>query len=170
MADVERGFGPWGRMINEDGDFRGYIQYGPAARFPRARLMPAGPPSRDAALITCAYVGGDDLEGTCERLLLEALADLKARGIEAAEAFGLSFSDDVSAHDRSRSHHTLFDRAMLERFGFQPLRATGQVSLMRLPLGGLQPAESASLLARLTQPLRSWQISLPTPAMLRQSP
>lgn len=166
-SDTEKSFGPWGRLLVEDGRFRGLVQYGPASRFPRARSLPAGPPSRDAAVITCAYLEGDDLAGTSERLLLEALADLKSRGVAAVEAFALTFSDDVAQSDRFTAHHTLFDRDMLDRFGFRPLRSAGQVTLMRLALGGLQPAETSSLVARLTQPLRAWPVSLPSPVALR---
>lgn len=166
-AATEKTFGPWGCVLDEGGAFRGLIQYGPAAVFGRARTLPAGPPSRDAALITCAYVQGDDLSGTCERLLLEALADLKARGVAAAEAFALGFPDDVDADARSREHHTLFDRDQLERLGFQPVRAAGQVTLMRLPLGGLEPSLLPALAARLARPLRNLQVSFPAPATLR---
>lgn len=165
---VERTFGHWGRLLEEDGRFRGFIQFGPAGAFPRARDMPAGPPSRDAALITCVFMAGDDLPGLCEHLILEALADLKARRVAAVEAFGLAFSRDVPREARFEEHHTLFDRAFLERFGFRVVRARGQVSLMRLPLGGLQPAMEPGLLARLAQPIRSLSVSSPLPAALRE--
>ncbi len=49
--------------------------------------LPAGPPSRDAALVICAYVTGPDAAAALERLLLEALADIKCRGIAAIGEF-----------------------------------------------------------------------------------
>jgi hypothetical protein len=135
---VERDFGAWGRMLFDKDEFRGMIQYGPAEAFARSRAVPSGPPSADAALLTCVFLDGDDLPGACERLVLEALADLKARDLAAVEAFAVHYPDEVSIHDRFAGHHTLFDRTFLARFGFEPVRSVGQVSLMRLPLGGLE--------------------------------
>jgi hypothetical protein len=151
-ASVEHDFGAWGRMLFDDGAFRGMIQYGPAESFPRSRAVPAGPPTNDAALVTCVFLEGDDLAGSCERLLLEALADLKTRRLSAVEAFALNYPDEVSLRDRFAGHHTLFDRDFLVRFGFSPVRNVGQVSLMRLPLGGLDRPRigvAARVLARL---------------------
>ena len=129
-----RRFGPWGRVLHEQGVFRGMIQYGPRALFPRTRMMPAGPASADAAIVTCVYLGEVDRAGTCERLFLEALADLQGRGIAAVEAFGINYPDDVPTDDRFGAHHTLFDRTFLGHLGFDPVRAAGQVVLMRLEL------------------------------------
>lgn len=147
---LESEFGPYGRVLHEGERFRGLLQYGPAAAFPRARALPAGPPDPRAALITCAWVEGDDPVGSCERLLLEALADLKARGFGAVEAFALRHPDDVPPSERTAGSHTLFDRTLLARLGFSPVRSQGQVALMRLPLGGLaeSPAQSAPARAR----------------------
>ena len=90
-----RRFGPWGRVLHEQGVFRGMIQYGPRSLFPRTRIMPAGPASADAAVVTCVYLGEVDRAGTCERLFLEALADLQGRGLAAVEAFAINYPDDV---------------------------------------------------------------------------
>lgn len=144
----ERRHGPFGRLLHDDGDFRGMIQYGPATAFPRALALPAGPPGRDAALITCAYLDADDPVGTCERLVLEALADLKARDVPAVEAFALRYPEEVSEADRFLGHHTLFDRDFLEALGFAPVRAQGQVALMRIALGGLVPGPGLARRAR----------------------
>ncbi len=51
------------------------------------RHLPAGPPSRDAALVTCAHVTRPDAATALERLLLEALAAIKGRGIVAIGEF-----------------------------------------------------------------------------------
>jgi hypothetical protein len=130
-----RRFGPWGRVLHEQGAFRGMIQYGPRGLFPRTRIMPAGPASADAAVVTCVYLGEVDRAGTCERLFLEALADLQGRGIAAVEAFAINYPDDVPTDDRFGAHHTLFDRTFLEHLGFGAVRVAGQVALMRLELG-----------------------------------
>ncbi|MGI9538995.1 MAG: hypothetical protein ACR2N6_02465 [Miltoncostaeaceae bacterium] len=149
--DTQAADGSWGRMLLEDERFRGLVQYGPSGRFVRAKALPAGPASADAGLITCTFLAPDDAPGSAERLVLEALADLKARGLPAAEAFALSYPDEVTISERFVGHHTLFDRAFLEGLGFASSRNQGQVSLMRLDLSGIEPAagRSSSLVRRL---------------------
>ncbi|HWH15559.1 MAG TPA: hypothetical protein VNT51_12510, partial [Miltoncostaeaceae bacterium] len=127
-------------------------------------VLPAGPPGRDAALITCAYLAGDDLAGVCERLLLEALADLQSRRVAAVEAFALRHADEVPLSTRFDVHHTLFDRTFLQRFGFWTVRSAGQVSLMRLELGGLERAP-AGRLARLAARLHPEPVPHAAPAL-----
>jgi len=136
---TERSFGPWGRMLRDGDAVLGLLQYGPARAFPRAQVLPAGPPDRDAALITCAYVTGDDPAGAIERLVLEALADVKGRGMAAIEAFAMRYPDEIAPEERAALNHTLFDLAMLEGMGFRAVRTRGQVSLMRIDLGGAVP-------------------------------
>ncbi len=119
-------------MLTEQGAFRGVIQYGPRTLFPRTRIMPAGPASADAAVVTCVYLSAADRAGTCERLFLEALADLQARGLPAVEAFAINYPDDIPDDERFDAHHTMFDRDFLEHLGFAPVRSAGQVSLMRV--------------------------------------
>lgn len=150
VRGLEAEGGVWGRMLVAPEGARAMIQYGPAAIFPRARRLPAGPPSRDAALITCVYLGGDDPAGTYERLALECLADLKARGADAVEAFARRATFPRSG-DALAGHHTLMDRDLLERLGFGVRRERGAVALMRLRLGGLvaAPASRQGLLERL---------------------
>ena len=101
------------------------IQYGPRSLFPRTRIMPAGPASADAAVVTCVYLGATERAEACERLFLEALADLQAREVVAVEAFALNYPDDVPLDERFDAHHTVFDRAFLERLGFVPIRSSG---------------------------------------------
>lgn len=136
---TEHSFGPWGRILVDAAGVQGVLQYGPSAAFPRARVLPAGPASRDAALVTCAYICDGDAPEGIERLLLEALADIKGRGMAAIEIFAMRYSNEVTREERAALNHTLFDLAMLERLGFRPVRSRGQVSLMRLELGGLVP-------------------------------
>ncbi|MGD9573117.1 MAG: hypothetical protein AB7V62_14635 [Thermoleophilia bacterium] len=159
---AQRRMGGFGRVMHEGAAFRGMVQYGHGDMFPRALALPAGPPGRDAALVTCSFIEGDDPEGACERLLLEALADLKARGLPAVEAFGLSYPDDVTSADRHLGHHTLFDRGLLERLGFTPVRTAGQVALMRIELGGLVAAPG--MVARAVRAARGAMLPEPRPA------
>lgn len=150
---VQRRHGGFGRVMTEGSRFRGMVQYGPSGLFPRALALAAGPPGRDAALVTCCYLEGDDPEGACERLLLGALADLKAQGIRAVEAFALRHDEATPSDDRFLGHHTLFDRDLLERLGFAAVRSTGPVALMRIEVGGLVPGRGA--LARAVRATRA---------------
>jgi hypothetical protein len=146
----ERRHGAFGRVMHDGGRFQGMIQYGPATAFPRALRMPGGPPGRDVALVTCTFLEADDPAGACERLMLEALADLKARRFPAVDAFSLRYPEEVEARDRFVGHHTLFDRDFLEGLGFSHVRSVGQVALLRIALGGLVPGPGLVERARRT--------------------
>ena len=160
----ERRHGAFGRMLHDGGRFLGMIQYGPSTAFPRALGLPAGPPGRDHALVTCTFLESDDPVGACERLMLEALADLKARGFPAVEAFSLRYPGEVAARDRFVGHHTLFDRDFLERLGFSQVRVQGQVALMRIALGGLVPGPGLVERARRTIARSAAPTGHPAPA------
>lgn len=142
------GTASWGRIARDQNGIGGLIQYGPTELFPRAERLPAGPPSSDCALLTCMLVFSDDPIETGEQLTLEALADLKSRGVRAVEAFSIGFADEVDDEDRFTSHHTLFDRELLASLGFTIVRSHGQVALMRLELSDA-PEGRAPLLVRL---------------------
>src|SRR5262249_52931300 len=52
---AEEEWGPWGTVYyDDDGRLLGSMQYGPSELFPRAEGLPAGPPTDDAVLVTCA--------------------------------------------------------------------------------------------------------------------
>jgi hypothetical protein len=140
--------GAFGRVLHDADGSQGMVQYGPSGAFPRALGMPAGPPGRDAALVTCTFLEAADPAGACERLMLEALADLKARGFRAVEAFALRYPEEVGEQARFVGHHTLFDRDFLEGLGFLPVRSQSQVALMRIGLGGLVPGTRLAERAR----------------------
>ena len=157
--------GSWGRVLWADQQFQGLIQYGPATHFARSRFLPAGPPSGDAALVTCMWVDDEDPVGIAERLVLEALADLKSRGAVAVEAFAVILEEE-DRQPQHAGHRTLQDAELLERLGFSVVRAEGAVALMRLELGGLQPA--ASPLDRAIERLRELaSIQRPAPEATR---
>jgi hypothetical protein len=149
VAAFEEEHGAWGRILLDADRFLGMLQYGPASAFPRARTLPTGPPHADGALVTCTFLDDADPVGALERLLLEALADLKSRNVPSVDAFATAI--EKGAHG---GHHTLLDRALLERLGFAPVRIRGEVALMRLALGGLERS-------RQTAPATA---SAPTPA------
>src|SRR3954454_6878265 len=140
MERVELEFGAWG-TVYYDSDHRvlGSMQYGPAAAFPRAWELPAGPPSGDAILVTCAYLVDQSSPWVLQSLFLAAIGEAKDRGSSAVEAFSYRYPEGESAYERFRVHKTVFPTAFLAALGFYVVRAAGRVGLSRLELGGLQP-------------------------------
>ena len=140
-AGVESRFGAWGMLYREDERTLGIVQYGPSADFPHARRLPAGPPSRDAVLITCALLDPAAGPWVLQRLLLAIAGESRDRGLIALEAFA------TTAERPGAAHLVPFPRADLEELGFVPVHEVGEVALLRLELRGLitVPAASGSL-------------------------
>src|SRR5919109_1847331 len=113
------------------------MQYGPAELFPRAADLPAGPPSSDAVLVTCAYLVEASSPWVMQSLFLAAIGDARDKGAKALEAFAYRYPEGESAYERFEVHKTIFPRDFLADLGFLPLRSAGRVELARLELGGL---------------------------------
>ena len=134
---AEDGWGSWGALYqDDDGRVLGSMQYGPAPLFPRARELPAGPPSDDAVLVTCAYVVDLHSPWVIQSLFLTAIGEARDRGAVALEAFGYRYPEGGSAYQRFHQHKTVFPRDFLNDFGFETVRMAGRVELVRLELGG----------------------------------
>src|SRR5919205_381030 len=89
---AEDDWGAWGTIYrDEDGRLLGSMQYGPAELFPRAAELPAGPPSDDAVLVTCAYLMDDTSPWVMQSLFLTAIGDAKDKGAGALEAFSYRY-------------------------------------------------------------------------------
>jgi hypothetical protein len=137
---IEDDWGPWGTLYFGDGDrLLGFVQYGPAGHFPRAWEVPAGPPSGDAVLITCAYLIDANAPWVMQSLFLSAIGDARDKGAKAVETFGYRYPEGTSAYERFFVHRTIFPSDFLADFGFYPVRWEGDVALARLDVGGLQP-------------------------------
>lgn len=142
MERAEDDFGEWGTLyVDDDGRLLGSMQYGPSQLFPRAADLPAGPPSDDAVLVTCAYLFRDSATWVGKSLLLAAIGEARDRGAGAIEAFAYRYRPGETTAERYLVHRTVFPRDFLDEFGFLTLRAKGAVELCRLELGGLQPVE-----------------------------
>jgi hypothetical protein len=136
---AEEDWGAWGTIyVDDDGRTLGSMQYGPTELFPRAEELPAGPPSDDAVLITCAYLVEGSAQWVMQSLFLSAIADVKERGGKALEAFAYRYAEGESAEERFLVHRTVFPSDFLGDFGFRIVRRLGRVELARLELGGLQ--------------------------------
>jgi hypothetical protein len=122
-----------------DGRLLGSMQYGPAELFPRAADLPAGPPSNDAVLVTCAYLVDLSKPWVMQSLFLTAIGQARDRGARALEAFAYRYTEAESAYERFHVHKTIFPSDFLADFGFVPVRTNGRVELARLDFGGLVP-------------------------------
>jgi hypothetical protein len=140
IAKIEGEWGAWGTVYYDaDGRLLGSMQYGPAELFPRAVELPAGPPSSEAVLVTCAYVVDAATPWVMQSLFLAAIGDAKDRGAKALEAFAYRYPEGESTYERFLVHRTVFPADFLADFGFRTVRAQGRVELARLELGGLVP-------------------------------
>jgi hypothetical protein len=143
---VEEGWGAWGTLYVADGDrLLGSIQYGPAGEFPRAEELPAGPPSGDAVLITCAYLVDPSSPWVIQSLFLAVIGEARDRRIPAIETFGYRYPEGQSPYERFIVHRTVFPADFLADFGFYPKRVDGRVELARLELGGLVPVHETAV-------------------------
>ena len=145
MHEVEDAWGAWGTVYyDDDNRLLGSMQYGPAEAFPRAAELPAGPPSDDAVLVTCAYLTDPSKPWVIQSLFLTAIGHAREQGARALEAFAYEYPENESARERFHVHRTIFPADFLADFGFVPVRARGRVELARLELGGLQPVEAGA--------------------------
>ena len=137
---AETDFGPWGTVYYDtDGHVLGSMQFGPADLFPRAAELPAGPPSSDAVLVTCAYLVATSSPWVMQSLFLAAIGDARDRGAKALETFAYRYREGESQYERFQVHKTIFPADFLGDFGFRTLRRAGNVELARLEFGGLVP-------------------------------
>ncbi len=140
IEKAEADWGAWGTVYYDaDGRLLGSMQYGPADLFPRAADLPAGPPSRDAVLVTCAYLVDASSPWVVQSLFLAAIGEARDKGAKALETFSYRYAEGESQYERFLVHKTIFPADFLSDFGFTPIRRAGRVELARLEFGGLQP-------------------------------
>ena len=137
---VEDNWGPWGTLYFGDGDrLLGFLQYGPSEHFPRALELPAGPPTDDAVVITCAYLVDLSTPWVMQSLFLSVIGEARDKGAKAIETFGYRYADGTDPYERFLVHRTIFPSDFLADFGFRPVRWEGRVALARLDLRALEP-------------------------------
>ena len=140
IRGTEEEWGSWGTVYyDDDGRLLGSMQYGPSGLFPRANELPAGPPSDDAVLVTCAYLTDPSKPWVLQSLFLTAIGEARERGGRALEAFAYRYTEAEGSFERFQVHKTIFPSDFLADFGFVTVRMQGRVELARLELGGLVP-------------------------------
>jgi hypothetical protein len=144
IEKTEEDWGAWGTVYYDDGRLLGSMQYGPASFFPRAADLPAGPPSPDAVLVTCAYLVSQSSPWVMQSLFLAAIGDARDKKAKALEAFAYRYPEGESTYERFLVHRTVFPRDFLADLGFMTVRVSGRVELMRLEFGGLVPVAEGS--------------------------
>jgi hypothetical protein len=165
IRGAEDDFGPWGKVYRDESGVIGLIQYGPAQAFPRAQTMPAGPPSRDAVLVTCAYLTDAQSPWVLQSLFLAAIGECRDNGKPALEAFAYRYQSGEDFATRFLGHRTIFPADFLADFGFNGRRTAGRIELMRLDLRAIEPAPERAGLVRLRERLAP--VITPTPAPVR---
>jgi hypothetical protein len=142
---AETEWGAWGSVYrDDDGRVLGAMQYGPAGLFPKAADLPAGPPSGDAVLVTCAYLLSESQPWVEQSLFLAAIGEARDKGARALEAFAYRYREGTPPAERFLVHRTVFPRDFLADFGFRTLRTSGRIELARLELGGLVTVEEGA--------------------------
>ena len=127
---VEDDWGAWGTLYFAEDDRKlGFVQFAPSGYFQRARSLPAGPPSEDAVLITCAYLLDRSSPWVLQSLFLSVIGEARDRGVKAIEAFGYRYPEGESGYERFWVHKTIFPSDFLADFGFRALRWEGRVAL-----------------------------------------
>jgi hypothetical protein len=163
IEKAETEFGAWGTVYyDDDGRVLGSMRCGPARLFPRAAELPAGPPSDDAVIVTCAYLVDRTSPWVLQSLFLAAIAEAKDKGAAALETFAYRYREGESDYERFLVHRTVFPRDFLSDFGFRTVRVSGQVELARLELGGLMPVLEGKR-ARVLRALREAFLPEPVP-------
>jgi hypothetical protein len=164
IEKAETDWGAWGTVYyDDDGRVLGSMQCGPTRLFPRAAELPAGPPTDDAVLVTCAYLVDRSSPWVLQSLFLAAIGEAKDKGAAALETFAYRYSEGESDYERFLVHRTVFPRDFLSDFGFQTVRTSGRVELVRLELGGLVPVLEGKR-AKVLRALREAFLPEPVPA------
>ena len=163
IRGTEEEWGSWGTVYyDDDGRLLGSMQYGPSGLFPRANELPAGPPSDDAVLVTCAYLTDSSKPWVLQSLFLTAIGEVRERGGRALEAFAYRYPESDRASERFHIHKTIFPSDFLGDFGFVTVRAEGRVELARLELGGLVPVAEGTR-ERVLRVVREAFLPVPAP-------
>jgi hypothetical protein len=142
-AEAEAGF--FGRALVDGDAVIGWMHVASSRLIPRGRCLPAGPPSADAYVLTCAYFYDEEYLHGFRFLLQEIEAALKHRRAAALEAFGLRHTRAGDAFRGYLRELNLFNPDVLEGGGFRRVQEKGEVARFRLDLAALVEAPRRSV-------------------------
>jgi GNAT superfamily N-acetyltransferase len=93
---VRNEWGNCGKILYLDGKCIGYAQYAPSSYLPRSADYDSGPPSKDAAFISCLFIPKAQFRrlGIGSQLLHSIIDELKQREKKAIETFARKGSSD----------------------------------------------------------------------------
>jgi GNAT superfamily N-acetyltransferase len=96
LRDTNRLFGNCGKILYVNDKGVGYSQYAPPKFLPHSADYQAGPPSKDAVLISCLFIPPREFRGLGlgSQLLQSIISDLRARRINAVETFARKSKTD----------------------------------------------------------------------------
>lgn len=143
-VEAETGF--FGRALLEKDAVIGYMHTAPEWLVPRARFLPAGPPSPGAYLLMCSYFHDEAYLRGFQFLLQEIEASLKLRGVTALEAFGRRRARPGDPFHGYVRELNLFHPEVLEGGGFRVVKTRGEVARFRLELATIVEAPRHSVL------------------------
>jgi hypothetical protein len=148
-AEVEAEAGMFGRALLDGADVLGWMQAAPAALVRRG--LPAGPPSADSYLLTCAFFYDEQFLPGFQMLLQDVVAAVKLRRVKALEAYALRDPAPDLRFTGYLRELNLFNAHVLEGCGFSRVRAAGSVGRYRLELKALVAVSRRSRAAKQPQ-------------------
>ncbi len=142
-------WGSCGRMVWQGDGLQGVALYAPPAEVPRARLLPTGPVSVDAIVLTSIGLSEAQAPFSFITPLVDAVVgDLMGRGVRAIEAFGYRDAGDdrIDPADLRRDTaaaavgdctpaRCMIPAAWLEELGFSVIAPHHRFPRLRLELG-----------------------------------
>ncbi|HHY07473.1 MAG TPA: GNAT family N-acetyltransferase [Corynebacteriales bacterium] len=132
-------WGVCGQILIRDGRPVGTCLYAPPNYIPRDKLIPAGPTSADAMLLSHVYIEDDSRSMmSYVSLINAAIQDLKSRGVRAIEAYGRlgdvgAYAEDADPHHWS-NHKCIPTQDVLSVCGFKEIIRDPRVSRWRMDI------------------------------------
>lgn len=89
-------FGSCGSIAYFNDASIGFVQYGPAKLFPRAKEYASGPPSENSIFLACLFIADKDRrgKGLGTTMLRNVITELRRRGAKAVETFARKSSQN----------------------------------------------------------------------------
>lgn len=139
ISSVLLQWGVCGQILIRDGRAVGTCLYGPPNDIPRDKLIPAGPASADAILLSHVYIEDESRSMMSYVSLINAvIQDLKSRGVRAIEAYGRqgdvgAYAEDADPHHWAH-HKCIPTQDVLSACGFKEIIRDPRVSRWRIDI------------------------------------